>query len=347
MNKAIILLVCLLAINTVSAKGFKLIPKPIITTINKTETSPNSIVELRGQGFIKNMPSAHQVILVSSKEKIKVNVIQSNGDLLRILIPEYINFGDYDIYVKIKTKLLRSKKSKINEKLKLRPIAPTKPQLKYLTIKHQSEFEEILDKEANLYYQTTNDLKIGENQIQSYYYQNGFQSILSDTSPFFYLPEIAVENQLEIKSESPIQSFAIARFLETKYDVSLATSQEQNELSRHYYLKTPSQERYLEYSIELSPVFIDKLHVAEPEYVILQNRSSNDFDLLDCSLSDSIRERYRFDKQNIKAKSELKLEANLGLNDTSPDYLELKCAEKIVDNFSYESIDTGGFGKRL
>lgn len=342
MNLIYVLLV-LAVVSPAHAKGFKRIPQPTITKISQSTTSPESIIELEGQGFIKGLPSVHKVLLIKGRERIKAKVMQANADLLKIEIPANSNYGDYQLYVKIKTKLLRSKKTKANDLLALRPKAPDKPQLKYQTIKNHNEFDYIIDVDPSLYYELTDEIKIGENQIKAHYYENGFKSIESTSSSFFYLPELAMEKQLELKSETPIESFAVSSFLNTKYNVSSATSHQQNELSRHYYLKTPSQERYLEYTIELSPLFIDQLHVTEPEYLILKNRSSTDFDLANCSLSDSVRERYQFDNQSIKAQSELKIEANLGLNNTSPDHLELKCNDQSLDKFSYEDIDVGGF----
>jgi len=293
------------------------------------------------------MPSAHKVLLRNDKQKIKARVLKANGDMLRLQVPAELSYGDFDIYVKIKTRLLKSKRSKSNDKLLLRPPAPAKPDLNYQTIQHQNEFADIYNNNDGLDYELLDEVKIGENKILSSYYQDGFQSIKSEPSSFYYLPELAIEDQLEINSELPIESFAINKFLDARYNVSQATNTELNELSRHYYLKTPSQERYLEYSIQLSPVFIEQIHVTEPEYALIKNRSSTDFDLSNCNFADSIRDRYQFSNEIILAKSELRIETNLGLNNTGADQLELKCNETSLDQFVYDKLDEAGFGIKL
>ncbi|MDA0771327.1 MAG: hypothetical protein O3C63_00110 [Cyanobacteria bacterium] len=347
MNYIIYLLLVLVVLNPALARRIKGIPSPVINQIDKPLSSPNTIIELQGQGFIKGMPNAHKVILTNNEQKIKAQVIKANGDMLRLQIPPELSYGDFDIYVQIKTRLLKSKRSKSSEPLLLRPVAPAKPDLNYQTIQHQSELDYIYNNDNELDYELLDEIKIGENKIQSFYYQDGFQSIKSEPSNFYYLPELAIENQLEINSELPIESFAVNKFLGTKYDVSPVTNTELNELSRHYYLKTPSRERYLEYSIELSPVFIEQIHVTEPEYALIKNRSSTDFDLSNCNFADSIRDRYQFTNETIPAKSQLRIETNLGLNDTGADQLKLKCSEISIDQFAYDKLDEAGFGIKL
>jgi hypothetical protein len=347
MKTKILLLLILIALQPAQARKFKRIPSPNIDRLSSEMTSPDSNIKIYGQGFIAAMPSVHKIILHDGNNKIKAEVIKANGEMLEIKIPQEINFGDYELSVKIRTRLLRSKSSKASSKLLLRPPAPKKPELKYQTIEHADQISSLLPNETGIYYQEPEELSIGSNEIRAFYFQEGYQSLLSEACKFFYLPELAVESQLELESETPIKSFAISQFLDARYDVSEATKEEQEELARHYFLRTPSQERYLEHSIKLSPVYIEELHVTEPEYVILRNRSSQDFNLNGCTLSDTVRERYQFDKLILSAKSRYKLETNLGTNDTSPDHLELSCQEQSLNKFSYERVDPAGFGVKL
>ncbi|MDD9897856.1 MAG: hypothetical protein OXU45_02535 [Candidatus Melainabacteria bacterium] len=347
MRTNLFLLLVLVALNPVQARKIKRIPSPSITKISETMISPATQVKIYGQGFIRGMPNAHKVILSKGKIKLRAKVIKANGDMLQLQVPEVIELGDYQLSVKIRTRLLRSRASKASERLLLRPPAPSKPQLNYQTLEHADQITELIEKEAGIYYQEPEELSIGNNEIKAFYFQDGYQSLLSKASNFFYLPELAVKSQLKLESEAPVKSYAVSQFLNARYDVSEATQEEQEELARHYYLSTPSSERYLEHSIELSPVYIAELHVTEPEYAILNNRSSKEFKLTDCILSDAVRKRYQFDKQILNAKSKFKLEANLGLNNSSPDHLELSCQEQSIDRFSYEKVDSGGFGVKL
>ncbi|MBT6842651.1 MAG: hypothetical protein HOA17_02490, partial [Candidatus Melainabacteria bacterium] len=165
MNYIIYLLLVLVVLNPALARRIKGIPSPVISTINKPMSSPNSMIELQGQGFIQGMPSAHKVLLRNDKQKIKARVLKANGDMLRLQVPAELSYGDFDIYVKIKTRLLKSKRSKSNDKLLLRPPAPAKPDLNYQTIQHQNEFADIYNNNDGLDYELLDEVKIGENKI--------------------------------------------------------------------------------------------------------------------------------------------------------------------------------------
>lgn len=310
----------LLALNPVKARKF---PSPQITAIEPTLTSQGSLVSIKGSGFIKNLPQAHKVLAKQGKKKIKLNVLSSNASTLIVETPQAINFGDYQIAVKIKTKLLRSKASKAFQQLQIRPKAPAKPSLKFQVIKEQNELEEIF--ENTDYLHSYSVLKTGENLVKNYYYQNGFKSIESAASVFYYLPETELEQELELKQESPLDTYAKEVLSDKKYNISKFTKTQKHNLEKSFFVETPHSERYLEYKVQLKPVIISEIHAKEPEAITLLNQGQENFNLKTCKVYDSIKLRHHFEEDLIiKAKESFVLEKNLGINDTG-DEMKLEC----------------------
>ncbi len=359
-NHIILLLFLILVSSVVMVQARKRhpIPDPIVNGFDATQISPGNIVAVRGQGFIKGWPEAHQVWLIDSDlNYIRVRVLAATATELQILIPNDIALGDYDLSVKIQTKLLASRKSQAPQPLLIRPVAPASPKLNYDVIAELHEFDELLTETASqgheLFYELDDDIKIGINQVRAYYTQDSYRSIKSEPVSFHYLPKSDFENQLNIESESPLKSFAISKsdLLENgsriSYDVSPITQKETEDLSKSFYLHTPLEPRYLERTIKLKPLFIEAIHVLEPEAAIIRNRSNKDLGFSKCSLSDSLKEYFKFTTEKVLAHSSITINKNLGLNNTTPDSLIFTCNGEILDQFDYDKVDAAGLGIRI
>lgn len=333
------------------------IPGPVIDSSQDLEIAQGSTLTLRGSGFINNYPIVHKVTAIKLKgkrvTKIQLPVLTANANYLHLAIPQGMELGDYDLKVKIKTKLLESKVVNLPSMLKLRPAPLPAPKLEYSVITDSTELNNLIPYSSNALLAINGDLQIGINQISQSYTRDGFQSIRSPMTNFYYLPEPDMESQLKIDSESPIKSFAIEKLENKLIDVSNITNSEIEELSKSFYLKSKTNPRYLEYSVKLSPVFFEKVHAFEEEFAVIKNRSSSDFILKSCILADSIQNRYKFaDKDLVLAKQSFTITQNLGLNNTSPDALKLLCPNEsqsltLIDEFKYEKIDADGFGIKI
>ncbi len=342
----------------------KNIPAPILNPEQNFELSQGSILTLSGTGFIANYPEAHKVFITDFTKKrpkqTSLEVITANTNNLKILIPENINLGDYDLNLKLASQLLKSKTISPIEKLRIRPKSAPAVELDYVVISNHQELDSIL---SNSYEQgleltkaVNGDLQSGINFLYQIYYRDGFESAKSPYTKFYFLPETEFENELKVNSENPLAAFAIEKnnyLINPEVDVSDITNTEVFELSKHFFLKSQTNPRYLEHIIKLQAVFIDKVHALEDEFAIFKNRSSKDFSLKGCTLSDSIQVRYRFlDKDFIAAHNGLTLTNNLGLNNTGSDLLRLQCPGEnntttVIDEFKYEKIDADGFAIRL
>lgn len=349
--RILILLLIVLTNLKLEAKSFKRIPRPIIQTDN-IFVSPGAEFIIQGQGFIENYPKAHKARLKKGKKSYKVKVISSSANSLSLKAPKNLGYGDYDIRVRIKTRLLRSKASKRQGTIKLRPKAPPAPSFSHQVIKDTSELENNISEQQFLGHKldiklNETDLRLGPNKISSTYTINGWTSLESATSLLYYFPESEMRSSLSLESEAPLKALALTKDRESSFDVSSITHNELEDLSKHFFLSTPSFPKYLEHIVNLSPIYIEKLHVKADEYAVLKNRSSEDFLLENCSLSDSIRQRYEFEAhEKIPAKQSIKVEANLGLNDSSPDSLSIACNDEEIDIFNYKGLDAAGYGIR-
>lgn len=335
------------------------IPSPSISSIESLFLSRSQTLIINGTGFIKGLNSANQIFLFPKDIKLKkrsfkrnairLNVLNVDENALQASIPTNISYGDYDIYLRLKTRLLKSKLSKLNETIFIRPAAPESPELSHSVISNEFDLDSLL-KEPDLELEVIGTgLEVGLNKISSYYFEEGFKSLNSEPVTLYYLPKEDIRNELEVESNIPLQSFALKNEIigsedSFKIDVSEVTRNEEKELSKHFFLSTPNNPRYLEHIIRLKPIFIEELHVKADEFVVIQNRSSTDFPLGSCTLSDSIKERFSFTEDEVlTAKSSKKVTANLGLNDTSPDSLSLHCHNELIDQLNYSKIDENGF----
>ena len=359
MNKNIILLllVLLLSAGSVLARRRHWIPGPVISGISSAEMSPATIVTVQGQGFIKGLPEAHKVWLIATESKatkIPVTAVSATATELQILMPHDIAWGDYDLLVKIQTRLLASHKSQSPQRLLIRPPAPTRPSLSYEVIASEFELHELLTSSSfqgnELFYELDADMKVGINQLRAYYIRDAYKSIKSEPVSFYYLPQVDFEHQLNVESESPLKSYAVTKPNLTEedtqliYDVSSITKKEVRDLYKHFYLRTPLEPRYLERTIELKPLYIEAIHVLEPESAVLRNRSNKDLTFSKCSLSDSLKEYFKFTTEKILAHSSLTINKNLGLNNTTPDSLIFTCNGEVLDQFDYDKVDAAGMG---
>lgn len=342
--KASILLILTFGLSAAVAKLRK-IPAPTINLEGEKLSSKGSVITLEGRGFIKDFNNAHKVLLKkkAKKKKFRLKTISSSPEKIEIQIPDNISYGDYDLYIFLKTKFFKSKKQRIKSYIKLRPKAPKKPKLKFQVIKNKNELADLIeqDQEHELILNLENELKTGKNSLSSFYYEDGYKSLLSETVDIFFLEADKVNPNLKISSESPLQSFARAQ--ETEFDVTRVTHKNIQGLTKTYHLQTPSDDLYLATHLELSPLYIKEAHVKTPEYLVLKNRDSKGFDLSQCEIHDEISSRYQFeDYSTIEANKEFKIEGKLSLND-SGDTIQIVCADKVIDELSYTKADAEGF----
>ena len=122
-------------------------------------------------------------------------------------------------------------------------------------------------------------------------------------------------------------------------------STENRDNLRYYFLEAYEQARFLETLVELPALQLKEIQVKGDEYVLLENISADDFDLLGCSFHDAIKERKSWQEPEIiPAKSLYKIEGALSLNDSSPDQAKLFCFEgkETIFDLSYAAVDDSG-----
>lgn len=356
--------------------------------MKNNKLSPGNIVELEGSGFLDSFASAHKVFLKAittnnqskrsqpnnqkrnsskkpptksgKRKKIKTEVIEVSSSSLKLKVPEDLSLGDYELYIKLKTKFHKSRIQKVSELIQIRPKAASKPELLYDVIDSIEQIDSLIsqDTDQRLLLRTTEDLTTGLNQVQAYYIQDGYESIASEPASFFYIPKDQFQKELELKSESPISAFAM-HINNESIDVSRITHNESQDLIKDYFLISPSNPKYLLHRKTLKPVFIESLHVRSPEFAVIQNRSSNSFTLKGCYLKDNVKIRQNFEEDLfINAKSSYQVNETLGLNDSSGDSLSLYCPKanqdnpaedaefELIDKYSYTELDEDGFAIR-
>ncbi len=315
-------LVSLTSFEKIQARRF---PSPSITEIQPELVSPGEEIIISGSGFIKNFASAHKLVLKQGKKKFKLQILSSNANSLTALAPGDLSFGDYELAIKIKTRLLKSRLARAKQRLRIRPKAPAAPQLKFQIIKEPEEIDKIFV-ENNEFEHHFTDLKLGINSVSNYYTQDGFQSKTSEPSYFYYLPESEISPELELTQEDPISSFAKKISGDEKFDISSHTLEEKNQLEKSFFVKTPNDAKYLEHRVKLTPIIISEIHAKEPESITLLNQSLQSFDLINCKVYDSLKQRHIFEEELIvEAGESFQLSKNLGINDDGDD-MKLECS---------------------
>lgn len=323
----------------------KKIPAPKIST-PEIYASPGSTINIQGQGFIKNFPQGH-ILRFSSPENnlsFRGRIISSSSNLLTLEAPLGIGFGDYSSRIRLKSRYLKSDLSAESVTLKLRPPAPQKPQQIFQVASDPLEIPELFKNLNQLEINQADNLKPGINTLKFSYRVNGFLSLPSETLSFFYLPRESTKPELEIASTLPLRSYAL-NTSEPKQDVSDITQiQIDSPLVSHYYLSSPRNPNYLLTTISLKPVYISAVKATTPEYVLIKNRDTKNYDLSTCTLADDLKVRYVFGNNFIlKAGDEFRIEGILSLNDDG-DTVTVTCPKLLIDKFAYKNIDSLGFG---
>lgn len=316
----------------------RLLRSPSIREIFPSFSSAGQIVNIKGSGFIKNYPELHHLVINKRKT---VTVLASEGDMLTIQLPSNLPYGDYDLGLQIKSRFFRSKFIEYPRILSLRPKAPPAPNLDYKVIKNPKELPNL--NQSLEYLEPKEELKIGENYLITYYYEDGYRSQNSSGTKFYYLPNF---EKLSVISDNPIKALAVSKDSKP-IDVSEVTNYSGQELSKNFYLTTPSDPRYLLLSIKLNPLYINTVHAGGNEAIILANRSSIKQSLKSCTLADSLKVRYSFkDSDEIAPLANLSLEGNFGLNDDG-DSVSFVCQNQEIDKFEYNKIDLEGFAIKI
>lgn len=343
--KIIVLLAISFMLNAAVAK-FRRIPAPFLDKVDSKLVAAGDQITLRGKGFIKDLPNAHKVILrkKNSKKKLRLKAIASSTETLTIELPEKLELGDYDFFIHLKTKFFKSKKQKLAKFIKIRPHAPERPELKFQVIKDPNELVELISQNDNqeLVLSLDKELTQGKNIVRSFYYQDGYKSLLSEALEIYYLPEQEFQNHLKINSETPLEIYA-ENYDQEKLEVSEITQKKEKALLKTYHLETPWDNLYLATNIELSPIYIKEAHVKSPEYLIIKNRSLTNYDLSSCRIDDAIKTRYDLSSHGfIAAQAELRIDGTLSLNDTGDTILAI-CDDKIIDSIEYTKVSADGF----
>jgi hypothetical protein len=343
--KISIIILLVFGANVAFAK-LRRIPSPNITSQEKFIAAGTQF-QIEGQGFIKDFTKANRAYLKKKKGKkgknkrIKLKTISSSETSISLESPENIPYGDYDLYIFLKTRFFKSKIKRLKNFLHIRPQAPLKPELSFFVIKNPNELSELIEDE-NLVLHFDEELKVGINSARAFYYEEGYKSLLSEVIDIYYLKEDEFEPRLTINSEKPLSSYARMKDKED-IEVSDITVKAEHALTRRYHLVTPSDANYLATEIQLSPIYIKEAHVKTPEYLILQNRSNQDFDLTNCEIHDAISKRHSFQVGNsMPAKSQFRVEEKLSLND-SGDTIQIICSEQVIDEVEYTKTTADGF----
>ncbi len=350
------------------------IPAPQLSQTNAL-LAPGDTLVIRGSGFINNYPEGHRVYLKDSRNKLhRLKVLYANASELHIEASPDLVFGDYLLGVKLQSKWLESAISVYPQSIRLRPAAPhieLPPKLVFQDLfELQTSLEEM--NKPGLIYQFTEALKLGQNELSAYYYQDGFLSLASpsievmllasangrleqDASGTWFRPFKLSELDLELPaniydySENPEQNKQLRRTLlstsSEPIDVSDYVLEHQSDYSQDLYLQSPREPYYLLSKTYLSPIKFKDIHIKSPESVVLYNRSSKTLSLAGCSLSDTITTRHTlFEPSSLTASDIFTYTGDLGLNDTGGDALHLDCpcshplAQAIRQNASLEAF---------
>jgi hypothetical protein len=324
-------LVLLIFLEPSLALARQYLPIPIINSTT-LQAAPSQDLQILGQGFINTRPAQHIVHLFSdnSARKIRIKVLAATKESLEVLLPKQLAYGQYHLAIKLKTRYLQSKRALYYNILEIRPRAPSSPRLAYRVLSNLDDLDYIFyDKDLHF----DRDLKLGLNQIKTYYIKDDYKSSYSDPVNVYYFPRTLMDSVIE-KFASTYKIFTQDRSLD--FDVTHLIATEQEGLRLHHYLSTPSEARYLETIEKLSAVYISAITITGDEEATLTNRDRFVFSLANCFLKDDIRARYHFGEQEyILAGQSLTVKQNLGLNDTSPDSLSLFCNDTLIDKYSY------------
>lgn len=347
-NKKIFFLVLVSLMLEVNAIRFPKLPAPKITS-QEIYTSPNTLVNIEGQGFIKNLPQVHMLRFTNTQNNssFRGRIISSSPSTLILQTPSRVSFGDYVGKIRLKSRYLQSDFSAETISLKLRPPAPQIPKQNFQVASSLEEIPKLFENQNGLEIVSSGDLKPGLNTVQFKYTVNGFTSLASNGINFFYLPSHITKPRLEIASREPLRAYGLDSN-GFKYDVSSITqTQIETPLISHYFLISPSINHYLMTSINLEPITISAVKATTPEYVIIKNIDNKNYNLSECTLADDLKSRYLFTKDFIlQAGSEFKIEGVLSLNDDG-DSVTITCPNLTIEKFNYKNLDNLGFGIRV
>jgi hypothetical protein len=338
-----------LSINYSKARVARNIPAPTLTN-TELQASPGTLINIHGNGFIKNLPSAHLIYFSSSdkNKSFKAKILSASSNLLTLETPMDIGFGDFRGKIKLRTRYLRSENSAQEINLALRPPAPELPRLIFNVVSSSNQiprlFSNLIFNDKKLEIQETQALKPGVNSVTLSYSTNGFTSLASQPINFYYLPQELTKSPLLINGAQPLSVFAQV-LPDQKIDISaIIKNQQENALTNHYFLTTPDEPQYLLSTITLKPIFISMVKATTPEYVIIKNRDDKNYNLTDCSLADDLKARYFFTKDFIlNTGAEFKIEGTLSLNDDG-DSVTITCPKLEIEKFTYKNLDSLGFG---
>ena len=328
--------VLMLFVLALPGSAIRRLPPPKIV-LSQLQASPAQELLLQGSGFLNNRPAEHRVYIWADhlEAKRRLSVIAANSDVLTVLLPKKLAYGSYHLAVRLQSKYLRSKTVVYHDLLEVLPAAPRVELTGFRVLSNQSELYSILANDSFHGYKlfANDNLGLGLNHLKFFYWKDGLRSLDSQPVMVYYLPRELMNSELELQGS---HVSVVTKNGTQKFDLTDFVELDINGLERHYYIKTPSNGRYLETIIRLSPVYISVITITGDESVTLTNRSTEVFPLANCYLKDDLRSRYVFATGDlINPSQSLTVNQNLGLNDTGPDSMSLVCNNSLVDKYSY------------
>ncbi|NQY79744.1 MAG: hypothetical protein HRT47_05465 [Candidatus Caenarcaniphilales bacterium] len=337
--------------------------------LGNTLYSPGDTLTVQGQGFIPRLDSIYHIKLANDLNSYSLSLEGAKLDEIKLLLPNDIAYGDYDLSIKLKSNYLKSKRYIIDGEIEIRP-APLKLDFEinevFLSKWDLHNFvlnslsESLSDyqlKESDVDFYINGELFDfnlmnlieGESSLAVGYNLEGFNSILSNSVNIMFLSEELYAPELEVLNLNPLEA-KLAR-LDTQAELSVNDYLAANDHSAYTYLRAFPGIEIFKTDRDLKKLLITKLKVTGEEYAVIKNNSADFFSFDGCSLADTLKLRYSFsDEIELAPKSLLKIKGNLGLNNSSADKLQIICEyggeepEFVVEDvFSYDEVDEGGF----
>lgn len=337
--------------------------------LEHTLLSPGNIITISGTGFIPSYESIYRIKLFNNLDIFDLELKEAKLNEISIFIPKSIPYGDYSLSIKLKSNYLRSKKYIFDEKIKIRPeplllnfkadeVFLSKQDLHDFII---SELEETLNDrkllESDLVFYLNKqafDFKLmnlaeGENILALSYKSDIYESLHSEPVSVMFLSEELYYPEIDVLSLNPIEANLLR--LDTKTSISVDDYVAEVSENSYLYIKAFSGKKLFKTDRDLKKILITELKVTGDEHAVIKNNSLAFLSFSNCSLADTLKLRYEFPTEfELAPGSLIKIKANLGLNNSSADKLQIICeygAEEpefvVEDVFSYDEVDGGGF----
>ena len=127
-----VVLVCLWGFVTISGSSARQISLAALD-LEQTKYSPGDVLRIEAESLIQGKDFYKAFLYSTNKKKFnkkhfkkhrhKLKVVRVEADSLYLQLPRSIPYGDYDLYIKFKSKFFKSKFYKMDQNILLRPSA--------------------------------------------------------------------------------------------------------------------------------------------------------------------------------------------------------------------------------